>query len=278
MPELPEVETVMRGLAKAIAGRQLLDVEVYSKRLRLPVPPALARLRNLRIGKLSRRAKYILIPLAGGQSIILHLGMTGRVLIYDKAARAAYVRQKHDHFRLNFADGSFVVYNDARRFGLVDLCPSDAIDAHPFFAHLGPEPFDPAFDARSLAAALANRRTAVKVALMDQRLVVGVGNIYAAEALHRAKIDPRRPSGSMTAAETRALVRDIRAVLQQSIDAGGSSLRDYVQTDGELGYYQDQWRVYGRDGEKCLRRGCPGHIARIVQGGRSTFFCPDCQA
>ena len=271
MPELPEVETVMRGMAKAIEKKRIKKVEVYSKRLRTPIPPQLAKIAGETVGKLSRRAKYILVPFNSGQTMVLHLGMTGRVTINPPAP------EKHDHFRITFTDGSAIVYNDARRFGLVDLMHKADISTHRFFAHLGPEPFSDDFSAAYLLDRLQDRKTAIKIAIMDQETVVGVGNIYAAEALHRAQISPRRAAGDLNPTETRSLIKHIREVLQQSIDAGGSSLRDYVQTDGELGYYQDEWRVYGRDGDKCLRRRCPGHIARIVQGGRSTFFCPDCQ-
>lgn len=271
MPELPEVETVMRGMAKAIQKKRIKKVEVYSKQLRTPIPAQLAKISGETVGTLSRRAKYILVPFISGRLLVLHLGMTGRVTINPDQ------KEKHDHFRIIFDDGTEIVYNDARRFGLVDLAEKADISQHRFFTHLGPEPFSDDFNAAYLLARLQGRKTAIKVAIMDQELVVGVGNIYAAEALHRAQIDPRRATGDITPAETRRLIRQIRIVLQQSIDAGGSSLRDYVQTDGELGYYQDKWRVYGRDGEKCLKRGCTGHIARIVQGGRSTFFCPDCQ-
>lgn len=276
MPELPEVETVMRGMAKAINGKEIAGVDVFSKRLRLPIPPSLKKLSGEKIGKLYRRAKYILVPFETGRVLILHLGMTGRVIIKD-SGQSADTREKHDHFAFRFSDGTHIVYNDARRFGLVDISDAASLSTHRFFAHLGPEPFSDAFKADYLCARLQDRRSALKVMLMDQETVVGVGNIYAAEALHRARIDPHMPAGDLTLPQARSLIKQIRIVLQQSIDAGGSSLRDYVQTDGELGYYQDEWRVYGRAGETCLRRGCGGTIARSVQGGRSTFYCPDCQ-
>lgn len=271
MPELPEVETVMRGMAKAVNGKTIKRVEVYSAKLRMPIPPALAKLGGQTVAKLKRRAKYILMPFKSGRAMILHLGMTGRVTIGEKP------REKHDHFKITFTDGTEIVYNDARRFGLVELADGKHLAAHRFFAHLGPEPFDEAFDAGYLLEHLHGRRTAIKIAIMDQQLVVGVGNIYAAEALYRARISPLTPAGDLDRKGALRLIREIRAVLEQSIAAGGSSLRDYVQTDGELGYYQDQWRVYGRAGDKCRTRGCAGHIARVTQGGRSTFYCPDCQ-
>lgn len=271
MPELPEVETVMRGMAKAVNGKTIKKVTVYSEKLRLPIPPALARLGGETVTKLKRRAKYIVMPFKDGRALVLHLGMTGRVTIGKKP------REKHDHFKIAFTDGTEIVFNDARRFGLVDIAEQKLLPAHRFFAHLGPEPFDAGFDADYLLEKLQGRRTALKIAIMDQQLVVGVGNIYAAEALYRARLSPLMPAGALARAQAARLVREIRAVLEQSIAAGGSSLRDYVQADGELGYYQDQWRVYGRAGEKCRSRGCAGHIARITQGGRSTFHCPDCQ-
>lgn len=271
MPELPEVETVMRGMAKVLNRQRIDSVDVFSKQLRLPIPKALATFAGEQITTLRRRAKYIIIPVKSGRVMILHLGMTGRVTINPEAS------EKHDHFALTTKSGDRLVYNDARRFGLVEVSDEASIDHHRFFAHLGPEPFSDAFTAAYLRDTLANKRSGIKVALMDQQTVVGVGNIYAAEALYRARINPHMPAGDATPAQLRELVKQVRVVLQQSIDAGGSSLRDYVQTDGELGYYQDQWRVYGRAGDKCARRGCGGHIARSIQGGRSTFYCPDCQ-
>ena len=264
MPELPEVETVMRGLAKVINGRKIARVEVFSKKLRLPIPPALKKLAGEQVAN-------ILIPFKSGRVMILHLGLTGRVLIDPPHP------EKHDHFRLTLADGRQIVYNDARRFGLVDVCAKSALAQHRFFAHLGPEPFSDAFDAGYLCAKLQGRKTALKIALMDQAVVVGVGNIYAAEALYRARLSPLMPAGKLTEKEATRLISETRRVLDQSIKAGGSSLRDYVQTDGELGYYQDSWRVYGRAGAACKRSACGGTITRTTQGGRSTFYCPDCQ-
>lgn len=271
MPELPEVETVMRGMAKVVDNQRIADIQLFSKQLRLPIPKELKTFAGEHITRLRRRAKYIIIPVKSGRVMILHLGMTGRVTINPDHS------EKHDHFALTMKNGDRLVYNDARRFGLIEVSDEASLPTHRFFAHLGPEPFDDTFSAAYLRDVFSGKRVGIKVAVMDQAVVVGVGNIYAAEALYRARINPYLPAGEATAAQLRELVKQIRIVLQQSIDAGGSSLRDYVQTDGELGYYQDQWRVYGRAGDKCLRRGCAGHIARGVQGGRSTFYCPDCQ-
>ena len=271
MPELPEVETVMRGLAKVLNGRKIARVDVFSKKLRLPIPPAFKKLAGEQVTKLERRAKYILVPFKSGQMMILHLGMTGRVLIDPTA------EEKHDHFKITLTDGRVIVYNDARRFGLVDVCTKADLSRHRLFAHLGPEPFSKDFNASYLCTRLASRKTALKIALMDQEVVVGVGNIYAAEALYRARLSPLMPAGKLTQKYATRLIAETRHVLEQSIKAGGSSLRDYVQTDGELGYYQDSWRVYGRAGLACRRKTCGGTITRITQGGRSTFYCPDCQ-
>lgn len=271
MPELPEVETVMRGMAKVINHQKIASIEMLSKQLRLPIPTTLTTFGGETITTLRRRAKYIIIPTTSKRVMIVHLGMTGRVTINPDQ------REKHDHVIITLKNGDRLVYNDARRFGLIDVSDEDSLEQHRFFAHLGPEPFSDEFSAVYLRDTLANKRIAIKVALMDQSVVVGVGNIYAAEALYRARINPHLPAGDATPTQLRELVKQVRIVLQQSIDAGGSSLRDYVQTDGELGYYQDQWRVYGRAGDKCARRGCSGHIARSIQGGRSTFYCPDCQ-
>lgn len=271
MPELPEVETVMRGLARAIKGRRIIKVEQKRKDLRIPFPRDIQSIAGTKVRDLSRRAKYILLHLSDGRDLVIHLGMSGRMTINPAAP------DKHDHFILTFDDGTTTVFNDARRFGLVALMPAAGRDAHKLFAHLGPEPFDKAFSAGYLRGMLEGRKSDIKTALMDQRLVVGVGNIYAAEALYLARISPLRKSGSLNAAEAARLVKAVRQVLDKAIAAGGSSLRDYVQADGELGYFQHKWAVYGKEGAACPRRGCDGLIRRTVQGGRSTFYCPDCQ-
>ncbi len=286
MPELPEVETVCRGLAKSITGKTLARLELRRKGLRFPFPRGIAqKCAQQRVTAIRRRAKYILIDLANGQTLIAHLGMTGRMVI--AAADETYTPEKHDHVIFHFADNSRVVFNDARRFGVLDIAPVHMLDSCTHFAHLGPEPLEDTFTPSYLAEKLATRKTPVKIAIMDQEVVVGVGNIYAAEALFAASIDPTRPAQTIGKAEVKKLWAEIRAVLQKAIAAGGSSIRDYVQSDGELGYFQHHWAVYGKDGEKCPRCGKDagktgplqkgGEIMKITQGGRSTFYCPRCQ-
>lgn len=277
MPELPEVETVCRGLQKSIQGKRLARLELRRRDMRFPFPENLVTAATgATITQITRRAKYILMHLDNGHVLLIHLGMSGRLVIADAADKTPPA--KHDHVVFHLDGGMRVLFNDARRFGLVDLATADTLPAHRFFAHLGPEPFDDAFTAKSFATHLKNRKIAIKPAIMDQALVVGVGNIYASEALFDAKIDPTRPADSLSAAEAKKLWTALRAVLTRAIAAGGSSLRDYVQTDGELGYFQHQWAVYGKQGEKCRNCTCPlqktGGIKKIVQGGRSTFYCP----
>jgi formamidopyrimidine-DNA glycosylase len=276
MPELPEVETVCRGLEKALAGQKIAEIRLNRKGLRIPFPPRLTALTGAKILSIRRRAKYILMPLDTGETVILHLGMSGRMVIAPKGD--AYTPAKHDHMLLRLKNGTQVVFNDARRFGLVDLAATNDIDRHRLFAHLGPEPLEKAFTPAFLAARLKGRKGDIKQIIMDQKTVVGVGNIYASEALFRAGIHPARAAASLKKPEVEKLVRAIRRVLEAAIKAGGSSLRDYVQADGELGYFQHHWAVYGKPGEKC--KGCTcdrnktGGIARMVQGARATFFCP----
>ncbi|WP_128254889.1 bifunctional DNA-formamidopyrimidine glycosylase/DNA-(apurinic or apyrimidinic site) lyase [Falsirhodobacter deserti] len=278
MPELPEVETVRRGLEPAMTGHVITKADVNRPGLRWPFPPDMAaRLTGARVLGLRRRSKYILADLDTGESLLVHLGMTGRMLVsgimvgefhYDHPAP-----EKHDHVVLRMETGAKVTFNEARRFGAMDLLPTGG--SHPLLASLGPEPLGNAFDASYLAGRLAGRKMPVKSALLDQRIVAGLGNIYVCEALFRARIDPRRLAGSLTGEETARLVPVIRDVLDEAIAAGGSSLRDYRQTGGELGYFQHSFRVYGREGAPCPECGTP--VARIVQAGRSTFWCPSCQ-
>lgn len=280
MPELPEVETVCRGLARSVTGKTLARLELRRKGLRFPFPKGLAQKAAGRcVDAIRRRAKYILIDLAGGETLIAHLGMSGRMVI--AAAGEPYTPEKHDHVVFHFSDGSRVVFNDARRFGVLDIAPTAEAEHTRHFAHLGPEPLGEGFTPAYLAAALAGRKTAIKLAIMDQRLVVGVGNIYAAEALFEARIDPARAAGTLTPGEIRKLWTAIRRVLDKAIAAGGSSIRDYVQSDGELGYFQHHWAVYDKEGQKCRGCTCPlqktGGIKRMTQGGRSTFYCPSRQ-
>lgn len=280
MPELPEVETVCRGLAKVMPGRQIRSVTQNRADLRVPFPAELKKIAGRKVTGITRRAKYVLVALEGGETLIVHLGMSGRMVLV--AGGVSYDQGKHDHLVLTLDDGTRVVLNDPRRFGLVDLAATKELAEHKLFSHLGPEPLGKVFNARYLAEKLAGKRIAVKLAIMDQRLVVGVGNIYASEALFAAGIDPRRAAKDVTAAEAKKLVACIQDVLKRAIKAGGSSLRDYVQADGELGYFQHQFSVYDQKGGKC--RGCTcnikktGGVQQIVQGGRSTFYCPVRQA
>ena len=282
MPELPEVETVRRGLAPAMEGRRVLAAELRRPDLRWPFPERMAeRLTGQQVLQLRRRSKYILADLSSGESLLIHLGMSGRMLVsgampgvfhHDHPAPA-----KHDHVVLDMEGGARITFNDARRFGAMDLMPTEAAAGHWLLRDLGPEPFGNNFSEDYLVARLKGRAMPVKAALLDQRIVAGLGNIYVCEVLHRAGIDPRRAAGRIAAARVAALVPLIRQVLAEAIEAGGSSLRDYRQAGGELGYFQHAFRVYDREGAPCSTPGCTGTVARVVQSGRSSFFCPTCQ-
>lgn len=268
MPELPEVETTVNGLRPVLEGHRIERVTLRRADLRRPFPPDLGqRLTGARVISLGRRAKYGLIDTDRGDTMIFHLGMSGRWRI-DPAELLA-----HDHLLLD-TDVHRLALNDARRFGSVDLVPTDSIADWPAFAALGPEPLGPDFTASSLAAAFEDRIAPVKALLLDQRTVAGLGNIYVCEALHIARIAPRRAAGTLSKARLVKLVEAIREVLCAAIEAGGSTLRDYARPDGELGYFAKQWRVYGREGEPC---DCGGIVERQVDSGRSTFWCPKCQ-
>ena len=280
MPELPEVETVRRGLLPVMEGRRVLSAQVNRPDLRWPLPEGLAgRLAGRKVLRLRRRSKYILADLEGEETLLLHLGMSGRMLVSGATLgefhHAMPAPQKHDHIVLEMEGGARVTFNDARRFGMVDLVATGAAEAHRLLAGLGPEPLGNRFDGAYLAGRLKGRAP-VKAALLDQRIVAGLGNIYVSEALFRAGIAPARPAGSLTPAEVGRLVPAIREVLEAAIAAGGSSLRDYRQADGELGYFQHSFRVYDREGQPCPVCGTP--VRRIVQQGRSSFFCPACQS
>jgi formamidopyrimidine-DNA glycosylase len=278
MPELPEVETVMRGLRAALEGRRIVRAAAHRPDLRWPLPAGLARrLTGARVLGFRRRGKYILMRLDGGDSVLLHLGMSGRMLV-EKAGRNDVTL--HEHLVLETDAGWRVGFVDPRRFGSVDLVPTGEEDAHKLLRELGPEPLDAAFDVARLSEALAGKRTPIKAALLDQKIVAGLGNIYVCEALFRAGISPLRSAHTVPGARAVRLVPAIKDTLTEAIAAGGSSLRDYVQPDGELGYFQHAWKVYGREGAMCER--CPGKpvcqgIRRVVQSGRSTFYCPRVQ-
>ena len=269
MPELPEVETTVRGLAPVLEGRILTRVEPKRGDLRWPLPPDLRqRLTGARVVSLGRRAKYGLIGTDRGDTLVFHLGMSGRWRIDPDALG------RHDHFLLETDKGRRLALNDPRRFGSLDIVRSEALDAYPPFAGLGPEPLSPDFNAACLKRVLEGRFAPIKAMLLDQRIVAGLGNIYVCEALHLAGIAPARRSGGLSLERLGRLVDAVRAVLLAAIEAGGSSLRDYVRPDGELGYFSKQWRVYGREGQACH---CGAVIRRKTEGGRSTFYCPRCQ-
>ena len=269
MPELPEVETTVRGLAKVLEGRRLTSVTPQRADLRRAIPEDLGqRLTGARVTGLSRRAKYGLIATDRGDTLIFHLGMSGRWRI-DPADIG-----KHDHLLIETDDGHRLSLNDPRRFGSLDLVPTDEVPLWPPFVAIGPEPLGGAVTGKWLKERFAGRSAAVKLLLLDQRIVAGLGNIYVCEALFRARIDPRKAAGKVSRAKLDALAAAIPAVLDEAIAAGGSSLRDFAAPDGELGYFSKTFDVYGREGEPC---GCGGSVQRIVQGGRSTFFCRACQ-
>lgn len=274
MPELPEVETVCRGLAPVLAGQVIARVDLHRKDLRKPFPKGLkTRIESARITHITRRAKYILIHLDNGYVLVIHLGMSGRIVFHPHD----YKPQTHDHFILHLKNCQQIVLNDPRRFGVVDLVAEDNLESHALFTHLGPEPLSNGFSGPVLAAALKGRKTAIKQALMDQRIVVGVGNIYASEALFMAGISPLKQAGLVKADQVEALVSAIKKVMQKAIKAGGSTLRDHRQANGELGYFQHSFSVYDREGQVCGTCGGNRLIKRIVQGGRSTFYCSGCQ-
>ena len=271
MPELPEVETTVRGLARFLEGERIDRVVLRRPDLRFPFPVDLVQaLSGARVTGLGRRAKYGLVHVDRGASMIFHLGMSGRWRIDPPELGL------HDHLLLETGAGHRLALNDPRRFGFVDLVDTDALDAWPAFAALGPEPLGPGLTAEHLREALRGRRQAIKLLLLDQRIVAGLGNIYVCEALFRARIHPRTAGQRLYLPALRRLVTAIRAVLEQAIGEGGSTLRDFAQPDGQLGYFAARFAVYGREGQACTRCG-DGIVRRIAQGGRSTWFCPACQ-
>ncbi len=283
MPELPEVETVVRGLRPKLEGYRLKRVEQRRPDLRFPLPENFAkRLTGRRVERIQRRAKYMLLYLDDGQALLCHLGMSGRMTIVEpppapKGSKGAPrpPLDKHDHVIFTTDAGVEIRFNDARRFGIMDLVDADALEAHPLLRDLGPEPLGNDFNGPGLAAALKGKRSPIKAALLDQRVVAGLGNIYVCEALYFAGISPRRQAYTVQGGRAEKLAAAVRQVLTRAIQAGGSSLRDYVQADGELGYFQHEWAVYGREGEPCKACGAP--VRRLVQSGRSTFYCARCQ-
>jgi formamidopyrimidine-DNA glycosylase len=292
VPELPEVETVRRGLQPAMEGKRVLAVETRRKDLRFPLPERFARrLSGRRILSLDRRAKYLVALIEGGETLVMHLGMTGRFLIekagdtrepgsfYSEAGR----HPQHDHVVFRMEGDVTVTYNDVRRFGFMAMMRAEEFSTHPLMRDIGVEPLGNAFSAEVLAELFAGKQTPLKAALLDQKLIAGLGNIYVCEALHRARLSPRRMAGSIImkdgapTARARSLADEIRLVLGEAIEAGGSTLRDFAHADGSLGYFQHRFKAYDREGEPCSHATCNGVIQRIVQSGRSTFFCARCQ-
>jgi len=273
MPELPEVETIRRGLAAVLEGRRIARVTVRRTDLRRPLPAGFAgRVEGRRITGIGRRAKYLLISLDDDTVLLAHLGMSGRMVIENGAAtRAAHLTHAHVSFEAD--DGTIVRFSDPRRFGLMDLVPAAALDSHVLLAGLGPEPTGNEFDGALLAARLAGKRTPVKAALLDQRVVAGLGNIYVCESLYRSGISPKRLAKTVQGERAERLAGAIRAVLADAIAAGGSSLRDHVSATGELGYFQHHFEVYDREGQPCPGCDCGKGVRRIVQSGRSSFYC-----
>ena len=286
MPELPEVETVRGGLAPVLEGHRLSRVEARRPDLRFPLPVNFVQvLTGATIVSLTRRAKYLLGRLDREDTLVMHLGMSGRFEIarpegVERPGEFHYAPDpdpKHAHIVFETEAGSRVTYYDPRRFGYMALVNTATLHLHPWFAGLGPEPLSDAFDAARLKASFKGRKQGPKTLLLDQSIVAGLGNIYVCEALHRARICPFKPAGRISLPRLERLVTTIREVLTAAIAAGGSTLKDYAQADGALGYFQHSFRVYGREGTPCPNEGCIGTIARQVQGGRSTFYCPVCQ-
>jgi formamidopyrimidine-DNA glycosylase len=285
MPELPEVETVRRGLQPVLQGARLARVRQNRPDLRFPFPEGFAeRLEGATVERIDRRAKYLLMPLSTGETWVSHLGMTGRFTLdgeqLGEFEEAAPVAGKHEHVSLCAVRGASTTrigFADARRFGFMGLIPSADIETHPWFAGLGPEPLGNAFSGAHLTEAFAGKKQNIKVSLLDQRIVAGLGNIYVCEALYRARISPLVAAGKVSKPRLETLAAVVRDVLNDAIEAGGSTLRDFANADGGQGYFQHRFDVYGREGKPCAGEGCAGVVKRTVQAGRSTFWCPSCQ-
>ena len=282
MPELPEVETVKAGIAPAMEGHVIAQADINRPNLRWPFPENMAaRLTGKRVLRLRRRSKYILVDLDSAETLLIHLGMSGRMLVSGQKVgefhHAHPAPAKHDHVVLHMDTGARITFNDARRFGAMDLLDTATQDDHWLIRDLGPEPLGNGFGDTYLKTRLKGRNTPIKSALLDQGIVSGLGNIYVCEVLFRAGVDPRRKAGKLSVKEVDSLVPIIRDVLTEAIAAGGSSLRDYRQSDGALGYFQHVFKVYDRAGNPCVTAGCHGVVERVVQSGRSSFFCPECQ-
>jgi formamidopyrimidine-DNA glycosylase len=283
MPELPEVETVRRGLEPSMTGAVITRADVNRPDLRWPFPDRMAdRLTGARVLQLRRRSKYILVDLDTHETLLIHLGMSGRMTVSgDPLGQFVHDHPgvlKHDHVVLHMENGARVTFNDPRRFGAMDLLDTQTAEAHPLLAKIGPEPLGNDFHEAHLIKVLSSKNTPIKTALLDQSLIAGLGNIYVCEALFRAGIDPRRKAKDLSQSHATALVPIIRDILLEAIEAGGSSLKDFRQAGGELGYFQHSFRVYGQEGNACTAHDCTSAIERITQSGRSTFFCPTCQS
>ena len=273
MPELPEVETVKRGLEKQIIGKTIKNVVTSDKKLRFPYPKNLeSSLEGQKIESLERRSKYILINLKNKKILVMHLGMSGKILFKDKNYKKF---DKHDHFIVKFTDGFQLVFNDPRRFGLIDVVDVKEIKTHKLFKDLGAEPLTENFNGKYLKNVLNKKSVAIKQAIMDSHNLVGVGNIYASESLFRTSINPKTAANKINLNKLEELSKNIKIVLKEAIKSGGSTLRDYVRSDGDVGYFQHNFRVYGRENQPCFN--CKNAIKKIVQQGRSTYFCPKCQ-
>ena len=282
MPELPEVETVLRGLAPVIEGQRITKAAINRLDLRWPFPENMAlRLERQSILQLRRRSKYILADLSSKETLLIHLGMSGRILVsgtpLGRYSHQNSAHEKHDHVVLDFSNGTRITFNDPRRFGTLDIYDTSKESSNKFLEHLGPEPLGNHFNAETFVKKIKRRKSPIKSVLLDQRIIAGLGNIYVCETLFRAGISPRKASDKISLVRLKTLVPHIKDVLTEAIAAGGSSLRDFKHTDGELGYFQHNFDVYGREGEPCSRLECPGHIKRLVQSGRSSFYCPRCQ-
>ncbi|MES2677598.1 MAG: bifunctional DNA-formamidopyrimidine glycosylase/DNA-(apurinic or apyrimidinic site) lyase [Pseudomonadota bacterium] len=272
MPELPEVETICRGIEQNIIGKKIAAIQTSDKNLRLPFPKNFSELKDQKIISVARRARYILIKITTQKILLVHLGMSGKLLYLEKLPKKL---EKHDHFVMQFSDDSCLIYNDPRRFGLVDLVDEKKINLHSMIKNLGFEPLTKDFNGKYLQAKLKGKKINIKTVMMDNAIVVGVGNIYINESLFESKISPLREAGNLSLKELETLINNIKKILQKAIKLGGSTLRDYVKSNGDVGGFQFDFKVYGRDNCSCLV--CSGKIKKIKQNGRSSFYCPSCQ-
>jgi len=278
MPELPEVETVRRGIAPVLEGQRLIMAKAMRADLRVPIPKNFSKaLENKRVDRVDRRSKYLLIYMEDGLVLILHLGMSGRITLYNRQQQTPPPIGKHDHLVFETENGILMVFNDPRRFGMAVFGDAATINQHPLLKNMGPEPISNAFHPQYLEEAFKNRTGSIKNILLNQKIIAGLGNIYVCEALFRSGIHPTRAANSLSKKDIEALVPNIVSVIRQAIEAGGSTLKDYAQVDGDLGYFQHSFQVYGRENESCFHKECKDTVARIVQSSRSTFYCPTCQ-